>query len=73
MRIFDKSQVDFSQCISVQLNGIEFCSSCKFTRTSACMGKEIVATGVNSKGFKIGSRGLACEARPTLDTPPVKS
>jgi hypothetical protein len=61
MRKIDMSKISKDECFSVQANGLEHCKICKWQGISACEGKEIVKTGFNKLGYKIGSKGLASE------------
>jgi hypothetical protein len=46
------------ECWSVQMFGTQKCMSCKLRGKRKCGGKEIVSTGKNSKGIKIGWEGF---------------
>lgn len=61
MRTVDKEKLAFEECLNVQLNGLNYCKNCKFTGITACMGKNIVKTGKNAKGYSVGEKGLAYE------------
>ncbi|PLX03829.1 MAG: hypothetical protein C0594_09925 [Marinilabiliales bacterium] len=58
MRKVDTSKLSGDECWGVQINGLKHCENCKWTGISACEGKNIVKTGYNSKGYKIGLHGL---------------
>ena len=61
MKIVDTSKLSSDECWGIQINGLEHCSkiNCKWQGLTACEGKNIIRTGINSKGFKIGLHGLA--------------
>lgn len=61
MRKIDLTKISKNECFSVQANGLEHCKICKWQGISACEGKNIVKTGFNSLGYKIGKSGLASE------------
>lgn len=54
------SKISNEECQGVQINGLTHCAkiNCKWQGLSACQGKNIIKTGYNSKGFKIGQEGL---------------
>jgi len=58
MRKIDTSKLSHDECWGIQINGTKHCQNCKWTGISACEGKNIVKTGRNSKGYKIGENGL---------------
>ncbi|MBI9037413.1 MAG: hypothetical protein JEY97_04700 [Bacteroidales bacterium] len=58
MRKIDTSKLSHDECWGIQINGTKHCQNCKWTGISACEGKNIVKTGRNSKGYKIGEYGL---------------
>ncbi len=58
MRQINTSKLSPDECWGVQINGTKHCLNCKWTGISACEGKNIVKTGRNSKGYKIGENGL---------------
>ena len=62
MRRIDTSKISKDECFSVQVNGLRHCENCKWQGISACQGKEIVKTGYNNLGYKIGLKGLAEES-----------
>jgi hypothetical protein len=58
MKKIDTSKLSQDECWGVQINGFKHCQYCKWTGISACEGQQIVKTGRNSKGYKIGEYGL---------------
>lgn len=58
MKNIDTTKLSADECWGVQINGLQHCKNCKWTGISACEGQEIVKTGRNSKGYKIGESGL---------------
>jgi len=58
MRKIDTSKLSADECWSVQINGLLHCETCKFTKLTACTGKEIRKTGKNSKGHVVGKKGI---------------
>lgn len=58
MRKIDTSKLSQDECWGIQINGTKHCANCKFTGISACVGKNIIATGRNSKGYRIDENGL---------------
>ncbi len=58
MRRVDTSYLSTDECWSIQINGLLHCQNCKWTGISACEGKNIVKTHRNSKGYKIGEKGI---------------
>lgn len=58
MRKIDTNKLSKDECWGVQINGTRHRTNCKFTGISACNGKNILATGRNSKGYRIGENGL---------------
>lgn len=63
MRKIDTSKLSNDECWSVQINGLKHCDNCKWTGISACEGKNIIKTGFNSKGYKIGLFGLEDDSK----------
>ena len=47
-----------SECWGVQIWGTERCEDCEFKDTEDCGGQEILRTGKNEKGFKVGRNGI---------------
>jgi hypothetical protein len=58
MKNIDTSKLSQGECWGVQINGLKHCENCKWIGISACEGKNIVKTGYNSKGYKIGLNGI---------------
>ncbi len=58
MRKIDTTYLSTDECWGIQINGTLHCQNCKWTGISACEGKNIVKTGRNSKGYKIGETGI---------------
>ena len=60
MRSVDTSKFSMDECWGVQINGLSHCNkiNCKWQGLTACEGKNIIKTGVNSKGYRIGEHGL---------------
>lgn len=48
------------ECWGIQINGTSHCSniSCKWKGLTACEGLNIISTGYNSKGYKVGTYGI---------------
>ena len=68
MRRIDTSFLSSEECWGVQINGTLHCSNCKWTGISACEGKRIVKNGRNSKGYRIGEKGiLTDDYEPAFD------
>ncbi len=63
MRTIDTTKLSSDECWGVQINGLKHCENCKWTGISACEGKNIVKTGYNSKGYKIGFYGIENEGK----------
>lgn len=63
MRNIDTSKLSTDECWGVQINGLKHCANCKWTGISACEGQNIVKTGYNSKGYRIGENGIVEEDR----------
>jgi hypothetical protein len=53
-------KISSEECQGVQINGLSHCSkiNCKWQGLSACLGKNIIKKGTNSKGYKIGQEGF---------------
>lgn len=60
MKHINTSKLSSDECWGIQINGLEHCRkiNCKWQGLSACEGKNIIKTGFNSKGFKVGMYGL---------------
>lgn len=61
MKQIDTSKLSHDECWGIQINGLQHCRYCKWTGLSACEGKNIVKTGKNSLGYRIGELGLIDE------------
>lgn len=62
MRKIDTSYLSHDECWGVQINGLEHCQkNCKWVGISACEGQNIRLTGYNSKGYRIGDKGVISE------------
>lgn len=58
MKTIDTSKLSHDECWGVQINGTSHCKNCKWTGISACEGQDIVRTGRNHLGYRIGEYGL---------------
>jgi len=60
MRNVDTSKFSMDECWGIQIKGFSHCKkiNCKWQGLSACEGKNIIKTGLNAKGFRIGEYGL---------------
>jgi len=58
MRHIDTSKLSHDECWGIQINGFVHCRNCRWTGITACEGKNIVNTGRNSKGYRIGEHGI---------------
>lgn len=58
MKTIKVATLSSDECTSVQVSGLVFCKNCKWTGISACLGKNIIATGRNSKGYLITETGI---------------
>ncbi|GAB4283207.1 MAG: hypothetical protein Kow0068_08040 [Marinilabiliales bacterium] len=67
MKHVDTSKLSSDECWGVQINGLKHCENCKWTGISACEGKNIVKTGYNSKGYRIGINGLVENDRISIE------
>ncbi len=61
MKKINTSKLSTDECWGVQINGLKHCQNCKWTGISACEGQNIVKTGRNSKGYKIGWEGIVTD------------
>jgi hypothetical protein len=61
MKKIDTSKLSNDECWGIQINGTGHCRNCKWTGISACEGQQILKTGYNSKGYRIGESGLIVE------------
>jgi len=60
MRTIDLNKISNDECQGIQINGISHCVhiNCKWQGLSACKGKNIIKTGMNSKGYRVGETGI---------------
>ena len=60
MKTIDTTKLSGNECWGIQINGLSHCSkiNCRWQGLSACEGKNIIRTGKNSKGYRIGDKGL---------------
>jgi len=58
MKHIDTSKLSHDECWGVQINGISHCKNCKWSGISACEGKNIIKTGYNSLGYRVGENGI---------------
>jgi uncharacterized membrane protein len=61
MKHINTNRLSEDECWSVQINGLDWCKSCKWTGITACEGHNILKVGYNSKGWKIGKNGITEE------------
>jgi len=65
MKRIDTKKLSQDECWGIQINGLSHCKNinCKWQGLSACEGKNILKTGLNSKGYRVGEFGLVnpCE------------
>ncbi len=59
------------ECWGIQINGLSHCRNinCKWQGLTACEGQNIIKTGYNSKGYKVGTHGIIV---PVMEEQPVK-
>ena len=60
MKSVDLSKISGEECQGVQVNGLSHCTkiNCKWQGLSACQGRNIIKTGYNSKGYRVGQEGF---------------
>lgn len=60
MKTISISRISNEECQGIQINGLIHCQNinCKWQGLSACLGKNIIKTGFNSKGYRICERGM---------------
>ncbi len=65
MKTIKTSLLSTDECIGIQINGLTHCKqiNCKWQGISACAGLNIIKTGRNALGYKIGPAGLIAEDR----------
>jgi hypothetical protein len=63
MKTINTSCLSSDECIGIQINRLGHCKriSCKWQGISACSGQNIIKTGRNKLGYRIGSDGLITE------------
>jgi hypothetical protein len=63
MKTVNTSLFSNDECWGIQINGLSHCNtiSCCWQGLSACEGKNIIKTGFNSKGYKVGMHGIIVE------------
>ena len=68
MRIVNTSLFSDDECWGIQINGLKHCNtiSCGWQGLTACEGKNIIKTGINSKGYKVGKEGVVVEKTNVL-------
>lgn len=71
MKTVNTSYFSTDECWGIQINGLSHCQNinCKWQGLTACEGQNIIKTGYNSKGYKIGRNGVVV---PDADEPSVK-
>jgi len=60
MKKVNTELLSHDECWGIQINGISHCTaiSCKWQGLTACVGANIIKTGYNSKGYKVGRHGI---------------
>jgi hypothetical protein len=58
MKTVDTSKLSHTECWGIQINGTSHCGNCKWNGITACEGPNILKTGINSLGYKIGINGI---------------
>ena len=63
MKKVDTSKLSHDECWGIQINGLNHCENinCRWQSLSACEGKNIIRTGYNSLGYRIGDEGVLIE------------
>ena len=64
MKKVDTSKFSHDECWGIQIDGLNHCKNidCRWQRLSACEGKNIINTGKNLLGYKIGNKGLIADS-----------
>lgn len=64
MKTVNTSFFSNNECWGIQINGLSHCNTilCRWQGLTACEGKNIIKTGINSKGFKVGKDGIVGKA-----------
>jgi len=70
MKRVDTSKLSQGECWGVQINGLSHCKAinCKWQGISACAGQNIIKTGYNALGHKIGLYGIAVQSQNSLSS-----
>ena len=65
MKIVKTSFLSNDECWGIQINGLSHCNTilCRWQGLTACEGKNIIKTGFNSKGYKVGKNGIIGKAQ----------
>lgn len=65
MKRVDTTYFSHDECWGIQINGLSHCKkiNCKWQGLSACEGKNIIKTGKNSKGYRVGESGVMPEEK----------
>ncbi len=60
-RSIDIAKLSTTECAGIQINGFRHCATinCKWQGLSACTGRNIIETGFNALGHRVGMMGLA--------------
>ena len=60
MKTVKTSFLSNDECWGIQINGLNHCNaiSCNWQGLTACKGKNIIKTGINSKGYEVGKSGI---------------
>ena len=63
MRTVNTSLFSGDECWGIQINGLSHCKiiDCAWQGLSACEGKNIIKNRYNSKGYKVGKKGIVVE------------
>ena len=70
MKKVNTSMLSHDECWGIQINGMSHCKNidCRWQGLSACEGKNIIKTGYNSLGFKIGEDGIILDTENEAKT-----
>jgi len=65
MKTVNTSLLSNDECWGIQINGLTHCKniSCGWLGLTACQGINIIKTGVNSKGYKVGKFGIEIDKK----------
>lgn len=60
MKAISITKLSPHECAGIQINGLSHCKkiNCKWQGITACEGKQIIKTGVNALGYRIGELGI---------------